>query len=56
MEKRNAKISFNKSGRGTLTPRATLPISWVKQMGLSEELREVELVFEDNKIIIQKPQ
>ena len=58
MEERIAKVSFNKSG-GTakdnaITNRVTIPTSWIKEMGITEENREVKLVIEDNKIIIEK--
>ena len=58
MGKRVAKIIFNKSG-GTAkgcatTNRVTIPTSWIKLMGITEEDREVELSFDDDKIIIKK--
>ena len=53
-----AKVIFNKSGgtaKGTaITNRVTIPTSWIKEMGITEENREVKLVIEDNKIIIEK--
>lgn len=54
--KTNSKIMFNKSGRGTVTPRIGLPVPWCKKMNLTEEDREVELEFdlEKNQIIIKK--
>lgn len=58
MKERIAKVSFNKSGgtaKGTaITNRVTIPTSWIKEMGITEENREVKLVIEDNKIIIEK--
>ena len=55
---RNAKINFNKSGgnasKNSYTSRLTIPTSWIKEMGITEENREVKLVIEDNKIIIEK--
>lgn len=58
MEERQAKVSFNKSGgtaKGTaITNRVTIPTSWIKEMGITEENREVKLVIENNKIIIEK--
>lgn len=55
MEKRTLKISFNKAGSGSITPKMTLPMTWIKEMGIDTENREVEVTFEDGKIIIQKP-
>ncbi len=54
METRNLKITFSKSGAGNLTPRLSLPAKWIKEMEINQENREVEVVFEDGKIIIQK--
>lgn len=51
------KISFNKSGgtaKNGITPRLTIPISWIKELGITEENREVIAKLEDGKIIIQK--
>jgi len=57
-EKRTAKLIVNKSG-GTSTAntfRATLPTIWVRQMGLSEDKRGIELIFnkKENEIKIKK--
>ena len=56
MESRRLKISFNKSGRGSLTPKLTLPIVLVRKMGITEEDRDIELTYNDNKneIILKK--
>lgn len=58
MESRIAKVSFNKSG-GTakgkaITNRITIPTKWIKEMDITEDDRNVELKFEDGKIIIEK--
>jgi hypothetical protein len=54
MEERKAKIQYAKSGRGSLTTRMTLPITWVRTIGVSEDDREVKISLKDNKIIIEK--
>lgn len=58
MEERIAKVSFNKSGgtaRGTaITNRITIPTKWIKELGITEDDREVKLKLIDNKIIIEK--
>lgn len=49
METRNAKMICNKSG-GTstgVTYRVTLPTTWVKEMGLGTEERELELIYDE---------
>ena len=54
MEVRKAKMIVNKSGAGSSTFRATLPTSWIREMGLSEEIRELILGFDGKKIIIKR--
>lgn len=56
MEKRTAKILWSKSGKGSDTTRVTLPVSWVRQMGLSYEERELDISFDEKTgiIIIKK--
>ena len=54
MEKRKANILFNKNGKGFLTTRITLPVPWIKDMGLSQDDREVVIEYDDDKITIKK--
>ncbi len=56
METRKLKISFNKSGRGTYTPKLALPTLIIRDMGITEEDREVELLYDKEKkeIILKK--
>lgn len=53
MEVRKAKMIVNKSGAGSSTFRATLPSSWVREMGLDEEKRNLKLYFDGERIIIK---
>lgn len=55
MEERKLKIMFNKDGRGAIGTKITLPISWVKKMGISPDNREVIVRFNEEKkqIIIE---
>ncbi|MGL5356703.1 MAG: AbrB/MazE/SpoVT family DNA-binding domain-containing protein [Cetobacterium sp.] len=49
-------ISFMKSGSGSTTSRITLPISWIKKMGLTSDNKAVNVIFdEESKTIIIKP-
>lgn len=52
------KVTFNKSGgnssRNGVTTRLTLPTSWVKELGITEQDREVAVKLENGKIIIEK--
>ena len=54
MENRNLKISFNKSGSGSLTPRLSLPITWIREMGISQEDREVVVSLYEDFILVRK--
>ena len=58
MEKRNLKVIFNRSGgtasKGGITSRITLPIAWVREMGLNPEDREITATYDGEKIIIEK--
>lgn len=53
---RRAILSVGKSGGkrgGSSTFRATLPTSWIREMGLSEEFRNVKLEFDGEQIVIK---
>lgn len=56
--KKTAKVIFNRSGGtaggGGITNRITIPTTWVKEMGITEEQREVNISFDGEKIIIEK--
>lgn len=58
MMKKTAKVIFNRSGgtagSGGITNRITIPTTWVKEMGITEEQREVNISFDGEKIIIEK--
>lgn len=56
MEERILKVLFGKSGSGSISPRISLPMSWIKDMGLSQENREVTVKYDEKKkqIIIEK--
>ena len=53
-ESRQLKVSFNRSGSGSISSSVRLPISWLKEMNISKEEREVEVIFDNGKIIIKK--
>lgn len=54
MRKRNVNISFNKGGTGGLSPRMTLPITWLRGMGVDPDNREVNIYSVGKTIIISK--
>lgn len=59
-DKRKAKIIYNIPGgfatKNAITNRVTIPVPWVKAMGITKEDRDVLLEFDrdTNKIIITK--
>ena len=57
-EERILKVSFNKSGgtagKNGMTTRVTLPIKWVRNLGVTEEDREIKVKIDGNRIIIEK--
>lgn len=55
-EIRTVKMIFNKDGHGSLSTRISIPKSWADKLGFSQEKREAEIVFDDEKecIIIKK--
>lgn len=54
MEKRLAKLSINGAGGtasiGSKTYKITIPSKWVSEMGLGEDNRNLELIFDGNSI------
>ena len=53
MGERNLKVNFNKSGRGSYTPRIALPIIDLRKMKVTPEDRQVKYYYlEDEEIMI----
>ncbi len=48
MEKRDLNVSFYKAGNGIST-RISLPKKWINDMELTEDCREVELIYDEEK-------
>ena len=42
------------SGAGSKTYSTTLPATWMKELGVTEADRELELTFDREKIVIKK--
>lgn len=51
MEKRFLKVSFSKTGNG-IGARIPLSIPLLKKLGITQEEREIELVYDEEKQII----
>ena len=47
-------IIFNKAGSGSMSTKVSIPISWIRQMGISQEDRNVVLEFDGKQITIRK--
>ncbi|MFQ8988642.1 MAG: AbrB/MazE/SpoVT family DNA-binding domain-containing protein [Intestinibacter sp.] len=54
METREQRISFGKSGSGSIQSRIFLPREWIKKMGFDEQNNKAMLEFDDEKITIKK--
>lgn len=56
MSKRTLKVSYGKSGAGYLNTKLSIPKTILEDMGVSQEEREVELEYNQDKkeIIIRK--
>lgn len=57
MEKRKAKIIVGAAGgtahKGSKTYKVSLPSAWINELGLGEDRRDIELVFDGEKIVLQ---
>lgn len=49
MEKRDLNISFYKAGNGGISTKMNLPKKWIEKMGISQEERGVEVIFDEDK-------
>lgn len=56
MEERKLNIIFNKSGSGSINTKVSLPITWIKQMGITEQDRQVVAMYDEKRqeIVIKK--
>lgn len=55
-ETRELKLLFSKSGAGNLSPRVSLPLPWIKHMGMDLDERDIEVTYSPRtkKITIRK--
>lgn len=58
VEIRKMKVLFSKAGgtasANSYTTKISLPKSWINEMGITKEDREVKMSFIDGKIIIER--
>lgn len=51
MNKRTLKVIFAKDGKGNVTPKISIPITWLRDMGITDIERGLDLEYdEENKI------
>lgn len=48
------RVTFNKNGNGSSNAKLIIPKVLIELMKITEEEREVEITYEDGKIIIEK--
>lgn len=48
------KVTFAQSGSGSISARLTIPTAFVELLKINKDEREVEITFEDGKLIITK--
>lgn len=57
-EHRELKVMFNKSGgtasKNSYSPKISIPKSWLDDMGITFDEREIIASYENNKITIKK--
>ncbi|MCL2354562.1 MAG: nucleotidyltransferase domain-containing protein [Oscillospiraceae bacterium] len=51
---RQVNIIFNKNGNGFDSTKINLPLPWIKELGITRESKQVRLIKEGNKIIIER--
>lgn len=51
---KNGKVNFNKSGSGSISGRITIPKEILELMDITEEDRDVIIIYKDGDLIIQK--
>ncbi|ACD14157.1 PemI [Clostridium botulinum] len=48
------KVTFNISGSGSKSARLTIPAALIELMKITEDNREVEITYEDGKLVVEK--
>lgn len=48
------KVTFNKSGSGSITGRVVLPAAYLEILGITESERDINITLDGSKIIIEK--
>lgn len=53
MEERILKVLWNRSGSGSISPRVLIPIGWLRDMGISEESKELKATYNEKTKTIE---
>lgn len=53
-ETRILNVNYNKSGSGSVSTRLNLPITFLRELGVTESDRSVEVTLKGDEIIIKK--
>ena len=43
------KVMFSSDGRGGVTPKISIPISWLRDMGVTPDDREIKLLYDEKE-------
>ena len=54
IERRKIKASFGKNGKGYKTSKISIPMTYFRFLGISEEARECDVTLYENKIEIRR--
>lgn len=49
MEKRILNVSFSKSGSGSISPKLSIPKSFLDKIGVNQENREIEVILNEDR-------
>jgi hypothetical protein len=53
-EKRKIRITFNRNGRGAISPKISIPVPFIRELGFTENDREGFIELDEDKIVITK--
>lgn len=40
-------VMFNNDGKGNVTPKISLPITWLRDMGVTPEERQIKVIYDE---------
>lgn len=52
--RRDTNLIFGKNGNGYVTTKITIPVTWAKELGFTEDDRKAKIQFKNNSIVIEK--